>query len=70
MSVEQIQIKPFSPALGAEVRGINLANGIDYINEGTKPQMEVIIEKDKIIFSPEGIFALPSIKNKLLNLIL
>lgn len=29
MSVEQIQIKPFSPALGAEVRGINLANGID-----------------------------------------
>mgnify|MGYP006089344249 FL=1 len=29
MSVEQIQIKPFSPALGAEVRGISLANGID-----------------------------------------
>lgn len=31
-----------------------IANGIDYINEGTKPQMEVIIEKDKIIFSDNG----------------
>ncbi len=31
-----------------------IANGIDYINKGTKPQMEVIIEKDKIIFSDNG----------------
>ena len=31
-----------------------IANGIDYINKGTKPQMEVIIEKDKIIFSYNG----------------
>ena len=29
LAVRTIQIKPFAPALGAEVRGIDLANGLD-----------------------------------------
>jgi taurine dioxygenase len=29
VSQNQIEIKPFAPALGAEIRGINLANGLD-----------------------------------------
>jgi len=29
VSQQQIEIKPFAPALGAEIRGINLANGLD-----------------------------------------
>lgn len=29
MRIQQLKIKPFSPALGAEIRGVNLADGID-----------------------------------------
>jgi len=31
-----------------------IANGIDYIVKGTKPEMEVLIEKDKISFADQG----------------